>query len=41
LRIIGTTKEKGPIVSFELVHPHDVATIIDRAGAAVRAAPIA
>jgi cysteine desulfurase / selenocysteine lyase len=39
LRIIGLTKEKGPIVSFELkgAHPHDVATIIDRAGVAVRA----
>jgi cysteine desulfurase / selenocysteine lyase len=39
LRVIGTTKEKGPIVSFELkgAHPHDVATIIDRAGVAVRA----
>jgi cysteine desulfurase/selenocysteine lyase len=39
LRIFGTAKEKGPIVSFELkgAHPHDVATIIDRAGVAVRA----
>src|SRR6186713_2596313 len=39
LRIIGTAKEKGSIVSFELkgAHPHDVATIIDRAGVAVRA----
>ncbi len=39
LRIYGTTKDKGPIVSFELkgAHPHDVATIIDRAGIAVRA----
>jgi cysteine desulfurase / selenocysteine lyase len=39
LRIIGTTKHKGPIVSFELkgAHPHDVATVIDRAGVAVRA----
>jgi cysteine desulfurase/selenocysteine lyase len=39
LRILGTTKEKGPIVSFELkgAHPHDVATIIDRSGVAVRA----
>ena len=39
LRIIGTAKEKGAIVSFELkgAHPHDVATIIDRAGVAVRA----
>src|SRR5215467_8292030 len=39
LRIFGTTKDKGPIVSFELkgAHPHDVATIIDRSGVAVRA----
>lgn len=39
LRIIGTAKDKGPIVSFEIkgAHPHDVATIIDRAGVAVRA----
>jgi cysteine desulfurase/selenocysteine lyase len=39
LRIIGTAKDKGAIVSFELkgAHPHDVATIIDRAGVAVRA----
>ena len=39
LRIFGTAKNKGPIVSFELkgAHPHDVATIIDRAGVAVRA----
>jgi cysteine desulfurase/selenocysteine lyase len=39
LRIIGQAKDKGPIVSFELkgAHPHDVATIIDREGVAVRA----
>jgi cysteine desulfurase/selenocysteine lyase len=39
LRIIGAAKEKGAIVSFELkgAHPHDFATIIDRAGVAVRA----
>ena len=39
LRIIGNAKDKGPIVSFEIkgAHPHDVATIIDRAGVAVRA----
>jgi cysteine desulfurase/selenocysteine lyase len=39
LRIIGTAKDKGAIVSFELkgAHPHDVATIIDRSGVAVRA----
>lgn len=39
LRIVGTTKEKGSIVSFvmENAHPHDIATVIDRAGVAVRA----
>jgi cysteine desulfurase/selenocysteine lyase len=39
LRILGTTRDKGPIVSFEIkgTHPHDVATIIDRSGVAVRA----
>jgi cysteine desulfurase/selenocysteine lyase len=39
LRILGNTRDKGPIVSFEMkgAHPHDVATIIDRAGVAVRA----
>ena len=39
LRIIGTAVDKGPIVSFEIkgAHPHDVATIIDRSGVAVRA----
>jgi cysteine desulfurase / selenocysteine lyase len=39
LHIIGTAKEKGAIVSFAMkgAHPHDVATIIDRAGVAVRA----
>ncbi len=39
LRILGTTADKGPIVSFEMkgAHPHDVATIIDRSGVAVRA----
>jgi cysteine desulfurase/selenocysteine lyase len=39
LRIIGAAKDKGPIVSFEMkgAHPHDVATVIDHAGVAVRA----
>jgi cysteine desulfurase / selenocysteine lyase len=39
IRIIGTTRDKGAILSFEMkgAHPHDVATIIDRAGVAVRA----
>ncbi|MCW2307431.1 cysteine desulfurase [Rhodobium gokarnense] len=39
VRIIGTTPEKGAIVSFEVAgaHAHDIATIIDRSGVAVRA----
>ncbi len=39
LRIIGTAPGKGPIISFEMkgAHPHDVATVIDRQGIAVRA----
>jgi cysteine desulfurase/selenocysteine lyase len=39
LRMIGTAKAKGPIISFEMkgAHPHDVATVIDRQGIAVRA----
>jgi cysteine desulfurase/selenocysteine lyase len=39
LRILGTARDKGAIVSFEMkgAHPHDVATIIDRSGVAVRA----
>jgi cysteine desulfurase / selenocysteine lyase len=39
LHLFGTTKNKGPIVSFEMkgAHPHDVATVIDRSGVAVRA----
>jgi cysteine desulfurase/selenocysteine lyase len=39
LRIFGTAPDKGAILAFEMkgAHPHDVATIIDRAGVAVRA----
>src|ERR1700757_923292 len=39
LRLIGTAKNKGPVISFEMkgAHPHDVATVIDRQGVAVRA----
>src|SRR3989440_1066078 len=39
LRLIGTARGKGPVISFEMkgAHPHDVATVIDRAGIAVRA----
>ena len=38
LRIIGTAPGKGPIISFTLadVHPHDVGTIVDQYGVAVR-----
>jgi cysteine desulfurase/selenocysteine lyase len=39
LRLIGTARHKGPVISFERkgAHPHDVATIIDRSGGAGRA----
>lgn len=39
LRIIGTAKEKAGVLSFVLdhVHPHDVGTILDQEGIAVRA----
>ncbi len=39
LRIFGRAKNKGAIVSFNMngAHAHDVATVIDRAGVAVRA----
>lgn len=39
IRIIGNARAKGAIVSFEMkgAHAHDVATVIDRSGVAVRA----
>lgn len=39
LTIYGTTPDKASIVSFTLegAHPHDIGTILDRAGIAVRA----
>jgi cysteine desulfurase/selenocysteine lyase len=39
LRILGMAREKGAIISFDMkgAHPHDVATIIDRSGVAIRA----
>ena len=39
LTVYGTAKGKGAIVSFNLAgaHPHDISTIIDRSGVAVRA----
>jgi cysteine desulfurase/selenocysteine lyase len=39
LKIHGQAKGKGAIVSFSIdgLHPHDISTIIDRCGVAVRA----
>ena len=39
IRIIGTAPEKAGIVSFVVdgVHPHDIGTIVDRQGVAIRA----
>ena len=39
VRIIGTAREKGSVLSFliEGVHPHDVGTILDHQGVAIRA----
>ncbi len=39
LRVYGNAKDKGAIVSFNIngLHPHDISTIIDRSGVAVRA----
>ena len=38
LRIVGTAPVKGPVVSFLLdaAHPHDVGTLLDQQGVAVR-----
>ncbi|MFH1469798.1 MAG: cysteine desulfurase [Pseudomonadota bacterium] len=38
LRVVGTAPQKGPVVSFVVddVHPHDLGTLLDRAGVAVR-----
>ncbi len=39
LRIIGTAKNKASVISFVLtnIHPHDIGTILDREGIAIRA----
>lgn len=39
LRIIGTAPEKASVLSFvlECAHPHDIGTILDREGVAIRA----
>jgi len=38
LRIVGTAREKASVLSFVLegIHPHDIGTILDREGIAVR-----
>ncbi|MEJ7861581.1 MAG: cysteine desulfurase [Pyrinomonadaceae bacterium] len=39
VRIVGTAKEKASVLSFtiENVHPHDIGTILDQSGIAIRA----
>ncbi len=39
LRLIGTAADKGAILSFTLdgVHPHDIGTLLDEDGIAIRA----
>lgn len=39
LRIIGTAKEKASVLSFVLdgIHPHDIGTVLDQEGVAIRA----
>jgi cysteine desulfurase / selenocysteine lyase len=39
VRIIGTAREKGSVLSFVIdeIHPHDIGTILDQEGIAIRA----
>ena len=39
VKIIGNPKDKGSIISFTIkgIHPHDIATILDEDGIAIRA----
>ncbi|HLF21054.1 MAG TPA: cysteine desulfurase [Aestuariivirga sp.] len=39
LKVIGQARDKGAIISFTMqgAHPHDISTVIDRCGVAVRA----
>jgi cysteine desulfurase/selenocysteine lyase len=39
VRLIGTAREKASVLSFTVgdIHPHDVGTILDQEGVAVRA----
>jgi cysteine desulfurase/selenocysteine lyase len=38
LRIVGTARRKAAVVSFVMdgIHPHDIGTIVDRDGVAIR-----
>ena len=38
MRIVGTAKEKAGVLSFVMdsIHPHDIGTILDQEGIAVR-----
>jgi len=39
VKIIGDPKERGSVISFTMkgIHPHDIATILDEDGVAIRA----
>ena len=39
VRVIGDPKHRGSIISFTIkgIHPHDIATILDEDGVAIRA----
>jgi cysteine desulfurase/selenocysteine lyase len=39
VRILGTTKDKAPILAFSIhgIHPHDISQILDKYGVAIRA----
>ena len=41
VRLIGTAEHKASVLSFNLdsIHPHDLGTVLDREGIAVRAGP--
>ena len=38
VRIVGTARDKGAVLSFVIrgIHPHDVGTVVDREGVAIR-----
>jgi cysteine desulfurase/selenocysteine lyase len=38
VRLVGTAREKVAVVSFTIdgIHPHDIGTVVDREGVAIR-----